>query len=462
MDLSLDFETLRAAYRQGRLSPMDVLDEVFRRIDARGQDHVWITLAERARLRAQARALAARRADLESLPLYGLPFGVKDNVDVAGLPTTCGCAGFDRQPEVSATAVQRAVDAGALCIGKQTLDQFATGLNGTRAIGGHCLNVFDPEVIPGGSSSGSGVAVAAGLVSFSLGSDTGGSGRVPAALNNIVGLRPTIGLVSNRGLVCNNRLFDCVPVFALNVHDAYTVLEVIAGFDPDDPTSLSDAQRVDLDAAMPDGFRFAVPGRPEFFGDTISAACFAQAVDRLQALGGERCEMDFAHFHEAGKLIFDSGLVAERAASYGDVLATHPQTLVPAVADILTRARSYTAVDAFKAQYRMQTLRRDFSRQMQGIDVLVTPTVARPFRVSEMLAEPIVRNAEVGHYTYGVGPLDLCALALPAAIRPDGLPFGISLVGRARSDGWLRALGRRFEATAGIRPGAAAGRTSRN
>jgi allophanate hydrolase len=215
--LSLRATTLSAAYRRGDVDPVDVVNEVLRRMAARGADRVWVQTADPGHLRAQARALRERLADIDSLPLYGLPFGVKDNVDVADMPTTCGCAGFDRYPETSASAVQRALDAGALFVGKQTLDQFATGLNGTRTIGGHCLNVFDPEVIPGGSSSGSGVAVAAGLVSFSLGSDTGGSGRVPAAMNNIVGLRPTVGLVSSRGLVYNNRQFDCIPVFAHGV-----------------------------------------------------------------------------------------------------------------------------------------------------------------------------------------------------------------------------------------------------
>ena len=452
--VSLRATTLRTAYRRGELDPVDVVDEVLRRMAARGDDHVWVQTVGPAALRAQALALHERRADIDSLPLYGLPFGVKDNVDVAGLPTTCGCAGFGRNPGASATAVQRAVDAGALFVGKQTLDQFATGLNGTRTIGGHCLNVFDPNVIPGGSSSGSGVAVAAGLVSFSLGSDTGGSGRVPAAMNNIVGLRPTVGLVSSRGLVYNNPQFDCIPVFAHGVEDAYQVLEALAAFDALDPTSRPDADQIALDAPPVAHFRFAIPDQLAWFGDTQSPACFAQAVQRLQALGGELCEIDFSTFIEAGALIFDSAFVAERAASYGEVLERLPDALVPPVAGILRRALQYTAVDAFRAQYRLRELQHRFASQLAGIDVVVTPTVARPFRVDELLASPIERNAEVGHYTYGVGPLDLCALALPAGLRPDGLPFGISLVGRAGADGWLRSLGRRFEAVTALPPGA--------
>lgn len=453
MRLPFRFDSLRQAYRLKTLTPIDTVESVLQRIDARGDDHVWAALANRDDIRARARELAARIDDIDRLPLYGLPFGVKDNVDVAGLPTTCGCPGFDRLPVVNAHAVQRALDAGAIFIGKQTMDQFATGLNGTRTLGGHCENVFDSRYIPGGSSSGSGVAVGAGLVSFSLGSDTGGSGRVPAAMNNVVGLRPTIGLVSGHGSVYNNRLFDCIPVFAPTVEEAYTVLDVLAGHDENDGFSRGGDIDVDLHGEMPPQFRFAIPDRLEFLGDTLSAALFEQAVDRLKDLGGTPVRIDLSVFQEAGRMVFESALVAERTASYGEVLDDCPDQLVPAVASILTRARTYSAVDAFRAQYRLTELRRAFAAQLAGIDVLVTPTVPRPFTVAEMLAEPLVRNAEVGYYTYGVGPLDLCALALPAAIRSDGVPFGISLVGRTGADGWLRSLGRRFEASAAIPPG---------
>jgi len=444
---------LREGYRHGRFSPIDVAHEVLRRLAQRGQDHVWAARAAEAELLAQAQALAARRHQIDQLPLYGLPFGVKDNVDVAGVATTCGCPGYARLPRSSATAVQRALDAGALFIGKQTLDQFATGLNGTRTLGGHCLNVFNPDVIPGGSSSGSGVAVAAGLVSFSLGSDTGGSGRVPAALNNIVGLRPSIGRVSSRGMVYNNRLFDCVPVFAPTVDEAFTVLEAIAGFDADDPMAREPGTLAPLAAEFPQRFRFALPAPLQFHGDPASAAAFESAVSVLRALGGSSVSFDFTPFTEAGQLIFDSALVAERFASYGDVLQRCPDEVVAPVARILSRAGQYTAVQAFEAQYRMGELRRQVARQLEGIDVLVTPTVPRPYRVAEMRAEPLLRNAEVGHYTYGVAPLDLCALALPASIRPDGLPFGISLVGRSGEEGRLQALGRCFEQAVAVPPG---------
>jgi allophanate hydrolase len=454
MAMSLQFAPLRGRYRAGQLTPVETIDEVYRRIDVRGTDHVWTGLADRVTVREQAHALAQRIGELDALPLYGLPFGVKDNVHVAGVPTTCGCPGYTTVPTQTAEAVRRAIAAGAIFIGKQSLDQFATGLNGTRTLGGHCLNTFDPEIIPGGSSSGSGVAVAAGLVSFSLGSDTGGSGRVPAALNNIVGLRPTIGLVSTRGMVYNNRMFDCIPVFALTVDDAFTVLEAIAGRDMDDPVSRADADGIPLKPDFPQTFRFAIPERLEFFGDKQSATDFERAVAGLSSLGGTPCVFDFEPFHEAGQLIFESALVAERAASYGEVLDSCAQDLVPAVASILTRARRYSAVEAFQAHYRLSALRRQVASMLDGIDVVVTPTVPRPFRVSEMLADPITRNAEVGFYTYGVGPLDLCAISVPSRLRDDGLPFGISLVARAGAEASLRALGARFEQWTGQQSGA--------
>jgi allophanate hydrolase len=277
---------------------------------------------------------------------------------------------------------------------------------------------------------------------------------VPAALNNIVGLRPTIGLVSTRGMVYNNRMFDCIPVFALTVDDAFTVLEAIAGRDIDDPVSRADADGIPLKPDFPQTFRFAIPERLEFFGDKQSAADFERAVAGLSSLGGTPCVFDFEPFHEAGQLIFESALVAERAASYGEVLDSCAQDLVPAVASILTRARRYSAVEAFQAHYRLSALRRQVASMLDGIDVVVTPTVPRPFRVSEMLADPITRNAEVGFYTYGVGPLDLCAVSVPSRLRDDGLPFGISLVARAGAEASLRALGARFEQWTGQQSGA--------
>lgn len=454
LSISLRFEPLRQAYRNGALTPVELSGMVLDEIEKRGNDRVWTSLADAEFITSQAQKLAARIDEIDQLPLFGLPFGVKDNVDVEGMETSCGCPGFAYRANQSAVSVQKALDAGAIFVGKQSMDQFATGLNGTRAIGGHCLNPFDADVIPGGSSSGSGVAVATGLVSFSLGSDTGGSGRIPAAMNNIVGLRPSIGLVSSRGLVYNNRLFDCIPIFAPTVQEARTVLNVIAGEDPDDPIG-----RIDMGANRPrvndisGEFRFGIPDRLEFFGDVESGRCFDRAVEYLQAIGGRAVEIPFEPFLEAGSLVFESALVAERAASYGEVLDKYPDELVPTVAAILQSARRYSAVESFQAQYRLGVLRRLAYASMEGVELLVTPTVPRSFTVDEMLADPIRLNNQLGHYTYGIGPLNLCALAIPATMRSNGVPFGISLVGRAGEDGRLLTLGARFQAHVGLRPG---------
>ena len=445
--------TLREAFASRRITPSAVAEEVLSRLRNHPYGEVWTKLEDPARIMERAKALDKRIDDISSLPLYGLPFGVKDNVHVQGMATTCGCPAFSRLPAESATAVRKVMEAGAIFIGKQALDQFATGLNGTRTLGAHCLNVFDPAVIPGGSSSGSGVAVAGGLVSFSLGSDTGGSGRVPAAMNNIVGVRPTVGLVSSQGLVFNNRQFDCIPVFAPSVADAFAVLGVIAGYDAHDPYSRAEYDGLDLYRDLPGTFVFGVPAALEFFGDNESKRCFEQAIDRLVSIGGTPVAFDFGEFSAAGELIFESAWVAERAASYGTVLDESPRDLVPAVAAILERARRYSAVDAFNAQYRLQALKRSVSDRLRGLDVLVTPTVPRAFTVAEMKSEPMSRNAQVGYYTYGVGPLDLCAISVPAAIRADGVPFGLSIVARAGEDWKLRALGGRFESATGLKPG---------
>lgn len=453
MDFSID--TIHAGYRQGLFTPVDVVREALRRIRARGQDFVWTELVAEERALAAAQKLLDQSLSDPTLPLYGLPFSVKDNVDVASMRTTCGCAGFDHMPTISATAVEKALQAGAILIGKNTLDQFATGLNGTRMIGGQCRNAFNPDYVSGGSSSGSGVAVAAELVTFSLGSDTGGSGRVPAAMNNVVGIKPTLGLVSGFGLVYNNRYLDCVPVFAPTVEDAFTVLRAIRGYDAQDAFTRADADTIALEASVPAQFTFGVPRRDQlqFFGDTLAEAAFNAAVENMQRIGGTPVEIDYTLFIEAGRLPFESGLLAERSVSYGGVLDTAPDTVHPAVATMIQRGLSYSGVDTMRAIYRMMELRRDAKEILRDVLLLVTPTVGRAYKRSELDADPIGANNNIGFYTYPVSPMDLCAVAVPASIRPDGLPFGVSLVAPAGQDGVLYEIGKRFAAQAGVPPG---------
>ncbi|MDB5991868.1 MAG: allophanate hydrolase [Herbaspirillum sp.] len=453
--LGFDIEALHDGYRTGLFSPADIVREAFRRIHARGEDYVWTALVSEQAAIEEARRLETEFQGKSLPPLYGVPFSVKDNIDVAGMPTTCGCAGFDRQPEVSAMSVAKALDAGAILIGKNTLDQFATGLNGTRTMGGHCCSVFDEQYVSGGSSSGSGVAVAAGLAAFSLGTDTGGSGRVPAAMNNIVGVKPTLGLVSGSGLVYNNRYFDCVPVFARTVEDGYRVLEVIRGCDESDSFSREDADLIPLQKAMQDDFVFAIPFKAQlkFFGDALAEAAYWQAVEAMKEIGGRCIEIDFAIFVEAGRLPFDSGLLAERAVSYGDVVQSRPETVHPAVAAMIKKGLSYTGTDTIQAIYQMTELRKKAKRLLSEVDVLVTPTVGRAYKCDELKENAIEFNNNIGYYTYPISPLDLCALAVPASVRPDGIPFGISLVAPAGNDGVLNAIGVRYQKHAGLKPG---------
>ncbi len=453
--MGFGIDAVQQGYRKGQFAPADIVREAFRRIEARGEDYAWTALIDQNQAVKNAEHLAVLYQGKPAPPLYGIPFSVKDNVDVAGMPTTCGCAGFDRLPAISATAVAKVLAQGAILIGKNTLDQFATGLNGTRTMGGHCRNVFNPDYISGGSSSGSGVAVAAGLVSFALGSDTGGSGRVPAAMNNVVGVKPTLGLVSASGLVYNNRYLDCVPVFARTVEDGYRVLETIRGYDPSDAFSRPDADQIPLRAFLPDRFKFGIPFKSQmkFFGDTLSEAAYSDAVQNMCALGGELVEVDFGIFEEAGRLPFDSGLLAERAVSYADVVARRPETVHPAVASMIEKGLAYSGTDTVRAIYRMMELRRDAKQLLAGVDVLVTPTVGRAYRCDEVKDDPINANNNIGYYTYPVSPLDLCAAAVPASIRSDGIPFGISLVALAGRDGMVREVAGRFQERVRLRPG---------
>ena len=453
---NIDFgiESLRCAYSSGALTPVDVISEAYRRIRNYSNPHVWIELVDEAQALSAAKALMERRS-VDDSPLYGIPFSVKDNIDVAGIKTTCGCDGFDSLPEVSAFGVSKALEAGAIFIGKNNLDQFATGLNGTRSLHGYCRNSFDERYVPGGSSSGSGVAVAAGLVSFALGSDTGGSGRVPAAMNNVVGIKPSIGLVSSRGMVYNNRFFDCIPVFARNVHDGYAVLDVIRGYDAQDPYSRRDADAIALTAGIGGTFNFAIPqaDQLQFFGDDHARAAFEQATGNLEAIGGVRHDIDFSLLQEAGRLPFDSGLLAERTISYGRILNERPETIHPAVVAMLSKGAACSGAEVLEAVFRTFSLRRAAAIQLAPFDIVVTPTVGRAYTCEELESNPIDLNNNLGYYTYGVSPLDLCALAVPSCIRPDGIPFGISMLARAGCDGVLCELGTRYQRYVALPPG---------
>jgi allophanate hydrolase len=447
---SLDLERLRAAYRSGALRPAQLVDALLERIARRGDDKVWIRLLPREALLARAAELE-RRAPAE-LPLYGVPFAIKDNIDLAACPTTAACPDYAYTPRTSAPAVQRLVDAGAIALGKTNLDQFATGLVGTRSPYGACRNAFDARYVSGGSSSGSAIAVAAGLASFALGTDTAGSGRVPAAFNNLVGLKPTLGLVSTRGVVPACRSLDCVSIFALTAVDARAVLAVAQGGDAADPYSRAAPQTGVIGAR----FRFGVPraSELEFCGDRGYAWLFAQALERIEALGGERVELDFRPFLEAARLLYDGPWVAERWLVVRELLSRKPEAILPTTRRVIERATGFSAADAFTAAYRLQALRREAEAAAAGLDVIVTPTAPTVYTLAEVEAEPIEANSRLGTYTNFVNLFDLCALAVPAGFRADGLPFGVTLLAPAFHDEALAALGARLQQAVGLPLGA--------
>ncbi|MFZ0828427.1 MAG: allophanate hydrolase [Verrucomicrobiia bacterium] len=439
---TFDLPTLRRAYAEGTVTPEQVVEEALRRADDKRFPHVWIEKSGREQLLARARALPAQPDD--QLPLYGVPFAIKDNIDLAGIKTTAACPDFAYLPPESATVVNRLMAAGALPIGKTNLDQFATGLVGVRTPYGACQSVFDARYIAGGSSSGSAVAVAAGMVTFALGTDTAGSGRVPAAFNHIVGHKPTRGLLSNHGVVPACRSLDCVAIFAGSCHDAQSVLDVAVAFDATDPYS---RPRPKNGATIPEAFRFGVlpPSQREFFGDTEAAALYEQAIARLRDCGGEPVEFDFTPFAQAAALLYAGPWVAERRWALGEFFNQHPESIHPVVREIIGGASKYDAVAVFDGQYRLQALSQIVREVWRKVDVLLLPTTGTTYRIEEVLADPVRLNGNLGHYTNFVNLLDLAALALPAGFRAsNGLPFGVTFVGPAFCDDALLALGARF------------------
>ena len=426
---------LRSAYAAGTLDVGQVVGAVLARIAAAGDDKVWISRFGEEQLRAEAARLEARRSEIDRLPLYGIPFAVKDNIDVAGLATTAACPGFAYEPERSAEVVRRLVEAGAIVVGKTNLDQFATGLVGVRSPYGVPKNPFDPSFVPGGSSSGSAVAVAAGLVSFALGSDTAGSGRVPAAFNNIVGLKPTPGLLSTDGVVPACRSLDCVSVFALSCADADLVLAAAGA-----PLSTP---------AVGKPFRFGVLRREdaEFFGDNDYAVLYGKAIEHLRQLGGQPIEFDYAPFRDAAQLLYAGPWVAERTAAVGAFIeaAEERAGIWPTTREIILEGRKYSAVDAFEGQYMLAALKVRAQAEIDGLDFLALPTAGTIYRLADLEREPIRFNSHLGHYTNFVNFFGLSALALPAGFRPDGLPFGITLIGRPHAERALLAFGARWQ-----------------
>ncbi|AVD62176.1 allophanate hydrolase [Serratia sp. CY49633] len=424
--------------------------------DLDSDDNAWLYLATPAQRERQYQQLAQRleavAGDLSRLPLFGVPFAIKDNIDVGGWPTSAACPAFTYQAAADATVVANLRAAGAIAIGKTNLDQFATGLVGTRSPYGAVVNSFDSRYVSGGSSSGSASVVARGLVPFALGTDTAGSGRVPAGFNNIVGLKPTKGRLSNRGVVPACRLNDTVSVFALTVADAAQVAELASGFDEADPYSRPDPHTAPAD--IPAAPRFAVPAQLEFFGDVQAERAFHRALAQLQAGGATLEPLDFAPFRTLAEQLYYGPWVAERTVAIEQVLEASPQAIDPVVRGIVGNGLGYSACDAYKAEYLRAELARQIAQRLAPFDALVVPTAPTIRTLAEMAQEPVLFNSQFGTYTNFTNLADLSALALPGPLREDGLPAGITLIAPAWHDRALAAFGLRWQRQSALPLGA--------
>lgn len=449
--LSFDRQTLHAAYAVG-LDPKTVAAQALHRVEAANDPGIFIHLADPAALRRAADGLGA--FDPETRPLWGLPVAIKDNIDVVGMPTTAGAPDYAYMPKADATAVRRLRAAGAMIVGKTNLDQFATGLVGVRTPYPVPQNALDPRIVPGGSSSGSGVAVARGLVTLALGTDTAGSGRVPAALNNVVGLKPSLGAISATGVVPACRTLDTVSVFALTVDDAMTAYRAIAAYDPADAYS---RPTPDLAAAgWPSRLRVGAPDVDSriFFGDAAQAASFEDALGRLSALGMEIAPIDLSPFYEIAELLYDGPWVAERYAAIRSVMEDRPDILHPTTRTIVGAAEKYSAADAFDGAYKLAALRRAVAPTLAGVDIFCVPSIPTFFTVDDLAADPFGPNAKLGTYTNFVNLLDMAGLATPTGPRGDGRPGGVTLLGPWGSDSLLATVGAALHQSSGAYLGA--------
>jgi allophanate hydrolase len=411
-------------------------------------DCAWISLTNKEQLKnqlvvANEKREAAKRQG-QDLPLYGVPFAVKDNIDVLGLPTTAACPGFAYQPKANAFVVQKLIDAGAIVIGKTNLDQFATGLCGVRSPYGAVPNAFDPAYVSGGSSSGSASVVARGLVPFALGSDTAGSVRVPAGLNNIIGFKTTRGAWSTTGTVPASRTLDCVSVLTTTVEDACIIDDIVAGYDAEDAYS----RQPPLGRVAPQWPahpRFGVPASPDFCGDSQTQAAYESALKKLESFGVILVPLDFAVFDAANALFYKDAFVGERYAALEEVAAKKPEAILPLILEIISAAKQYSAADAFRAIYKQAELKRQADTIMATIDALLVPTAPVHLKIADVEADPIKLNSLMSRYSNFCNLLDFSALALPAGFRTDGLPFGITLMGPAFAERKLCEFGSRFE-----------------
>ncbi len=453
---------LRAHYQRGDFTPRELIAVLRERSMECADRNIWIHELSDSEIEPYLAALNKR--NIEDAPLYGIPFAIKDNIDLANIQTTAACEAVAYTPREHAYVVANLLEAGAIPLGKTNLDQLATGINGTRSPWGACKNSFDPQYISGGSSSGSAVAVALGLASFALGTDTAGSGRIPAAFNNIVGWKPSRGLLSNRGMLPACKSIDCMTLFALTASDINTLLPFVARFDTEDAYSRhnpaynfpekSGAQAFGAPAKK--YFEFGVPRAEQlqFFGDERYRAAFAQSLTILEQLGGKKREIDFSDFLDAARLLYEGPWIAERYHGIRGVIETNPGALLPVIKTIIGAGRDKSAIDTFDAMYKMQALRRKIEGLIDSLEFVATPTAGTHFTLAQMLAEPILHNSELGYYTNYMNLLDLAAVAVPTQIMDNGMPFGITLFSDRFSDLRLLSYAQQIQTTTRLPLGA--------
>ena len=443
--MNLNISQLQAQYRDGQLTPTQLVKQLDAAISNANSHNIWIRRLTLDEMLVYANKLKGQSP--ASLPLYGIPFAIKDNIDLAGIPTTAACPDFAFTPEKSATVVQKLINAGAIPIGKTNLDQFATGLVGVRSPYGACKNSINPGYISGGSSAGSAVSVALGQASFSLGTDTAGSGRVPAAFNNLVGVKPSLGLLSTTGVLPACRTLDCVSIFTKNIADAEIVLNAAQGFDEADAYSRQATQHKLFKAS----FTFGVPKPSQlaFFGNSEAPQLFRQAIQQLEKIGGKAVEIDFAPFIETAALLYEGPWVAERYAAIQDFFDRKSASIYPTTYKIISNAAKFSATDTFNAMYKLKALQRKAVAvwgeiDVPGIDVLVTPTAGTVYTIAQVEADPVQTNTNLGYYTNFMNLLDMAAIAVPTGFYENGIGFGITISAPAFSDDALHNLAKKL------------------
>ncbi|MDD2789060.1 MAG: allophanate hydrolase [Sulfurimonas sp.] len=432
---------LQKSYLDKTLTPRELIQQIHTRIDANAANPIWIRTLSDEELEPYLQRLEG--CDVLSLPLYGIPFAIKDNIDLAGIPTTAACPAFAYTPQKSAYVVQELINAGAIPIGKTNLDQFATGLVGTRSPYGACQNSINPEYISGGSSSGSAVSVALEMAAFSLGTDTAGSGRVPAAFNNLVGLKPSKGVLSTSGVVPACRSLDCVSIFANTTEDAEAVFAIAAAFDVEDAYSRMMPKR---ETSVLSRFTFAVPQKEQlkFFGDSEAEALFAEAVESFKRIGGEAVEIDFSPLFDAADLLYYGPWVTERYVAVKEMIENQPESFMEVTKTIIASGKTKSAEDYFNAEYKLKAYKRKSELLLADIDFALTPTTGTIYTIDEVNADPIQRNTNLGYYTNFMNLLDFSAYAVPAGFRKNALPFGVTLFSAAFEEKKLMQIAARY------------------